>query len=147
MAILEDAVLYPPSLKERAVATAAVFARTLRPHLQIVTTPLLEVARAASSVFLCGSWKTGALLCAALLFMPRYFAFAVSACLLGGFIEAYDTLQRVGMRHEEAAACLRAARNPARKKAVRSKDERGPFKGLRGSALRRCRRLSGRRRG
>ncbi|OYW31037.1 MAG: hypothetical protein B7Z47_02350, partial [Chthoniobacter sp. 12-60-6] len=47
---------------------------------------LLAVARAASSIFLGGSWKTGALLCATLLFMPRYFAFAVSACLLGSFI-------------------------------------------------------------
>lgn len=86
MAILEDAVLCPPSLKERAAATAAAFAKTLRPHFETLTTPLLEVARAASSIFLSGSWKTGALLCAALLFMPRYFAFAVSACLLGGFI-------------------------------------------------------------
>ncbi len=64
----------------------AAFAKTLRPHLEIFATPLLEVARAASSIFLCGSWKTGALLCATLLFMPRYFAFAVSACLLGGLI-------------------------------------------------------------
>jgi urea transporter len=86
MAILDETTAPPPSLWERGTGQAAAFARTLRPHLQIVTTPLLEVARAASSVFLCGSWKTGALLCAALLFMPRYFAFAVSACLLGGFI-------------------------------------------------------------
>ncbi|OYW93174.1 MAG: hypothetical protein B7Z23_05290, partial [Pseudomonadales bacterium 32-61-5] len=65
---------------------AAACAGSLRLHLQIFTAPLLEVARAASSIFLCGSWKTGALLCAALLFMPRYFAFAVSASLLGSVI-------------------------------------------------------------
>ncbi len=52
----------------------------------MIAAPLLGVARAASSIFLCGSWKTGALLCAALLFIPQYFAFAVSACLLGSLI-------------------------------------------------------------
>ncbi len=65
---------------------AKAVAKMLRPSLQIFTALLLEVGRAASSIFLCGSWKTGALLCATLLFMPRYFAFAVSACLLGSFI-------------------------------------------------------------
>jgi hypothetical protein len=39
-----------------------------------VSPPLLEVSRAASSIFLCGSWKAGALLCATLLLSPRYFA-------------------------------------------------------------------------
>lgn len=83
MAILEEAGLPPPSVWKRI---SEAINRRLGPHLQRATTPLLEVAHAASSVFLCGSWKTGALLCAALLFMPRYLAFAVSACLLGGFI-------------------------------------------------------------
>ncbi|MDI1312937.1 urea transporter [Prosthecobacter sp.] len=86
MVILQDAALCPPSPKGHAVATAAAFAKTLRPYFETLTTLLLEVARAASSIFLCGSWKTGALLCSALLFMPRYFVFAVSACLLGGCI-------------------------------------------------------------
>ncbi|MBL9182050.1 MAG: urea transporter [Verrucomicrobiaceae bacterium] len=47
---------------------------------------LLDTSRAASSIFLCGSWKTGALLCASLLLVPRYFLFAMSATLLGGVI-------------------------------------------------------------
>ncbi|MCB1279000.1 urea transporter [Prosthecobacter sp.] len=42
------------------------------------------MSRAASSIFLCGSWKTGVLLCATLLFSPRYFVFALIATLLGG---------------------------------------------------------------
>jgi len=82
MAILEETAVHSPSFRERTAA----FVKMLRPHLQMVMMPLLEVARAASSIFLCGSWKTGALLCATLLFMPRYFVFAISACLLGGFI-------------------------------------------------------------
>jgi len=86
MAILEETTTRSPSVWQRVMVRAAAFARTLRPHLETLAAPSLEVARAASSVFLCGSWKTGALLCATLLFMPRYFAFAVSACLLGGFI-------------------------------------------------------------
>ena len=68
------------------MAKAKACAKTLSPGLQKLATPLLEVARAASSIFLCGSWKAGALLCTTLLFMPRYFVFAVSACLLGSFI-------------------------------------------------------------
>ncbi|WP_395750415.1 urea transporter [Prosthecobacter sp.] len=86
MVILEDAILCPPSPKERAIAKASALARTLRPHLAPLAAPLLEVTRAASSIFLCGSSKTGALLCATLLFMPRYFAFAISASLLGSLI-------------------------------------------------------------
>lgn len=86
MAILEEDVAHPPSLWKRGMAKAAACGRGLRPHVEVVAVPLLEVARAASSIFLCGSWKTGALLCAALLFMPRYFVFAVSACLLGGCV-------------------------------------------------------------
>ena len=86
MAILEETTTRSPSVWQRGIVRAAAFARTLRLHLETVAAPLLEVARAASSVFLCGSWKTGALLCATLLFMPRYFAFAISACLLGSII-------------------------------------------------------------
>ena len=86
MAILEGSTPHPPAPLRKGAEKAADFLRTLRPHLQTVTAPLLEVARAASSIFLCGSWKTGALLCATLLFMPRYFIFALSACLLGGLM-------------------------------------------------------------
>ena len=86
MAILDETTTCSPTASQRVVVGASAFARRLRPHLETLAAPLLEVARAASSVFLCGSWKTGALLCATLLFMPRYFAFAVSACLLGSFI-------------------------------------------------------------
>ena len=57
--------------------------RALQPHLAVLTAPLLEVSRAASSIFLCGSWKAGALLCATLLLSPRYFVFALIATLLG----------------------------------------------------------------
>jgi urea transporter len=83
MAILEEAPTHSPALWERGRVRAKALTQTLHPHLQTLAAPLLEVARAASSIFLCGSWKTGALLCAALLFMPRYFVFAVGACLLG----------------------------------------------------------------
>ena len=86
MAILEEAPGHAPSLWKRRMTRAAACARSLRPCLQAATISLIEVARAASSIFLCGSWKTGLLLCTTLLFMPRYFAFAVSACLLGSFI-------------------------------------------------------------
>jgi urea transporter len=86
MAILEEAGTHSSSFWERARKRAKALPQTLRPYLQILTTPLLEVARAASSIFLCGNWTTGALLCATLLFVPRYFAFAVSACLLSSFI-------------------------------------------------------------
>ena len=82
MAILEGSRPHSPSLRTRVKALA----QTLRPHLQTLAAPLLEVSRAASSIFLCGSWKTGALLCATLLFMPQYFIFAFAACLLGSFI-------------------------------------------------------------
>ncbi len=82
MALFDEAASRSPSLRKRAKALA----QTLQPCLQMIAAPLLGVARAASSIFLCGSWKTGALLCAALLFIPQYFAFAVSACLLGGLI-------------------------------------------------------------
>lgn len=86
MAILDEAIPPSTSLWERGMSSAAAFVKTLRPCFENLATPLLEVARAASSIFLCGSWQTGALLCAALLFMPRYFVFAVSASLLGAFI-------------------------------------------------------------
>jgi len=66
----------------RLAACLCAFAARLAPS----AAPLLEVARAASAIFLCGSWRAGALLCAALLFLPHYFAFAVVACLLGGVI-------------------------------------------------------------
>ncbi len=56
----------------------------LRPCLQTLASPFLEVSRAASSIFLCGSWKAGALLCTSLLLEPRYFFFAIIATLLGG---------------------------------------------------------------
>ncbi|MBB5034187.1 urea transporter [Prosthecobacter vanneervenii] len=82
MAILEGPTTRVSSLKQRTAALG----RVLRPYLKTCAAPLQEAARAASSIFLCGSWKTGALLCAALLFMPRYFVFAMSACVLGGFI-------------------------------------------------------------
>ncbi|WP_294235444.1 urea transporter [Prosthecobacter sp.] len=55
-------------------------------NLSHFLSPLLDTSRAASSIFLCGSWKTGALLCASLLLVPRYFLFAMSATLLGGFL-------------------------------------------------------------
>lgn len=82
MAILEETATRAPSLRDKAAALG----RVLRPRLETCAAPLLEAARAASSIFLCGSWKAGALLCAALLFMPRYFVFAISACLLGGLM-------------------------------------------------------------
>lgn len=85
--LLEMAILEAPgsdslSLWERARVRARALANTLRPHLTQAATPFLDVARAASSIFLCGSWWTGALLCASLLLAPRYFAFAVVATLL-----------------------------------------------------------------
>ncbi len=83
MAILEKPVAIP--LRQRFTLVSAAV-RLLLAKLTPLTAPLLEVARAASSIFLCGSWKAGALLCATLFFMPRYFAFAISACLLGSFI-------------------------------------------------------------
>ena len=83
MAILEEPIAIP--LRQRFAAVSAAV-RHLIVKLTPLAAPLLEVARAASSIFLCGSWKTGALLCASLLFMPRYFAFAISACLLGSLI-------------------------------------------------------------
>jgi len=83
MAMLEEPTGIP--LRRRfAAATAAV--RHLLVKLSPITESLLEVARAASSIFLCGSWKAGALLCASLLLVPRYFLFAISATLLGGVI-------------------------------------------------------------
>lgn len=60
--------------------------RPLVAQLAVAATPLLEVARAASSIFLCGDWRTGMLLCATLLFLPNFFLFAVAACLLGGVL-------------------------------------------------------------
>ncbi|MFN0076237.1 MAG: urea transporter [Prosthecobacter sp.] len=83
MAILEEPVSIPLRQRFTVVSTAV---RHLLTKLTPLTTPLLEVARAASAIFLCGSWKAGALLCASLLFMPRYFALAISACLLGSLI-------------------------------------------------------------
>ncbi|MFC5455115.1 urea transporter [Prosthecobacter fluviatilis] len=86
MTILEETGPRPFSRWRSGAVRAAAFANNQLPQLKIFSTLLLEVCRAASSVFLCGSWQTGALLCATLLFMPRYFAFAVSACLLGSFV-------------------------------------------------------------
>lgn len=54
-----------------------------RPHLRRLAAPLQDTARAASAIFLCGSWQAGALLGACLLFMPRYFMAAAAACMLG----------------------------------------------------------------
>jgi urea transporter len=78
---LMDFTEAPPS--SRALGRLKAHWIKLRPHFQKLATPLLEVSRAASSIFLCGSWKVGALLCATLLLSPRYFAFAIAATLLG----------------------------------------------------------------
>jgi urea transporter len=82
MAILEESAPDSFSLWKRAQEKTATHSTALRPHLQTRAAPFLDVARAASSIFLCGSWRTGALLCASLLFSPRYFIFAVVATLL-----------------------------------------------------------------
>jgi hypothetical protein len=80
MAVLEEPSAIP--LRRRFTAATAV----VRPYLKTLASPLLEVSRAASSIFLCGSWQAGALLCASLLLVPRYFFFAISATLFGGVI-------------------------------------------------------------
>lgn len=78
MAVLEGT---PSStLLARAKARLAVLGRLIASH----ATPLRDTARAASSIFMCGSWQVGALLCLTLLFMPRYFGAAMAACLLAG---------------------------------------------------------------
>jgi urea transporter len=72
----------------RSSALAALKASAQRrvKNLSHFLSPLLDTSRAAASIFLCSSWKTGALLCASLLLVPRYFLFAMSATLLGGMI-------------------------------------------------------------
>lgn len=84
MAILEESAPESVSLWKRMQAKTATLSAALRPHLQTIAAPFLDVARAASSIFLCGSWWTGALLCATLLLSPRHFVFAVTATLIGG---------------------------------------------------------------
>ena len=73
-------------VRPSALATLRAFAQRQVQNLSHFLSPLLDTSRAAASIFLCGSWKTGALLCASLLLVPRYFLFAMSATLLGGVI-------------------------------------------------------------
>jgi urea transporter len=76
-------------VRSSALAALKAFAQRQVKNLSHFLSPLLDVSRAASSIFLCGSWKTGALLCAALLLVPRYFLFAMSATLLGGILAKF----------------------------------------------------------